>query len=159
VAYSLRGDPSRRRVEATAPLKVSRAALQHVLTQPESWARMLPEASDVEVVDTTDGLQRLRLRFKGWDQPVTIEAKPYGNLVNETLPWATLQWRSEEKAPRPVLFTGSWKLRPRTDGTWVTFGFVIEPRQWPEGMAERILSPERVAASILALEKQATQAR
>lgn len=155
VAYSLHSDPKRKWVEATAVLRAPREALQQVLLDAESWPRLLPELSRVEVIDTSEGDKRLRLRFGAWDQPIVVETKPHGNLVSPRLPWSTLQWIARDVGSTSVLFTGAWKLRPRYEGTWVTLSLVIEPDQWPADLASRIVSADRIAAAVLALEEKA----
>lgn len=157
VTHYRAGDPNRERVEADVHIRLPIEALEEVVADLEAWPRLMPHVQEAKLLNEPGegGDTRLQLRFfpLADQQPpdVIVLVKQYGHLKDDKLPWSTLQWRTE----RPLLLSGSFELRPYYDRFIVSYGHVIEPRQWPEGYAGRLLAPEHFAAVLNAVKREA----
>ena len=169
VAWHLGGDPRREWVQAEAVSRAPRDALEAALMDPSAWPRFMPlvEAVEPQSGPDADGGSVWRLRFRAPDGTVAatiVRVRPYGRLRDPDLPWTTVQWTVEGhddrgSTPEKPLFTGSWEVRPRFEGVWVTFGIVIQPDEWPVALPPEFLSEVRMAAALTDLERVAAALR
>lgn len=167
VAYSRHGDPRRRWVQARGVVRASREALAAVLSDPRTWSRLVPLLAEARVLDGGGAASPppLLLRFAAPDgagAEVPVHVQPSGHVRDPHLPWTQIQLVAAADATpgpaaggRPTVFSGSWELRERQDGFWVTFGFVVQPDEWPPGLVERLLAADVVAGAVAALEREA----
>jgi hypothetical protein len=159
------GDARRYGIEVEGILKGDRKAVEAQLMDPLAWPRFMPLIKDVEPVSgpDKDGGWTWRVRIQASQGPpavATVRIRPYGRLRDERLPWTTVQWSVEDhndraSTPENPLFTGSWKLRPRYQGTWVTLGLVFQDDEWPPEIPREWKSPDVIARAIAALDRAA----
>lgn len=134
-------------VEATAVARAPRTKIESVLRDPVSWANLFPQILTVDVLEATGGSQRVRLVFAGSERPVIITVNTPGERIDRL--------RFDAGHNGPVMFWGWWNLSPHHDGTRVALYFVINKKQWPGDLGERLLAPERIADAVLGLEQAA----
>lgn len=134
-------------VFATKVMRVPRNKIEAVLRDPVALAKLFPYIRTVKVLESTNDVQRLSLVFEGWDRPIIITMNTPREHIDRL--------RFDAGWNAPIMFTGWWNLSEHHDGTRVDLNFVINKRQWPMGMGDRIQAPERVASVVLDLEKEA----
>lgn len=139
-------------VDATVVAHVVPLKVIDVLRDPVTWAGLLPLVQSVEVLESAPGSKRLKLAFAGWDRPLIIKA----NIPSEVWSNDALGKSSFDAGHNaPVMFFGWWELGRHYDGTRVSLHIIMNKRQWPGDLGERFMSPERIAESLLGLEKAA----
>lgn len=144
------------RIEATAVVAASRGALERVLRDPQRWALALPGVKAVQPAEAAGGAPRVLLRFEDPDRALPARVRIQGMNADQPRDPSTLTWDAEETPASPVHFRGSWKLDPHEDGsTRITLVLRIDVKQWPGDSARRIFAADRVAQSVLDLEKAA----
>ena len=134
-------------VEATTVSSAPRINIESVLRDPLAWANLFPLIERVDVLEAAGGAQQVRLVFAGWDRAVIVTAKPSGERFDR------LRFDAGHNAP--LMFWGWWNLSPHHAGTRVTLYLVINKRQWPGDLGERLQAPEHVAQAVLGLESAA----
>jgi hypothetical protein len=134
-------------VEATVASSASRLKIESVLRDPASWANLFPLIKTVDVLEAVGGSQQVRLVFADWDRPVIVTVNTPGERIDR------LRFDAGHNAP--IMFWGWWNLSQHHAGTRVRLYLVINKRQWPGDLGERILAPERIAQAVLGLEQAA----
>ena len=142
--------------EARAYSRMSRDALDAVLLDPRSWAATLPSFKAIEPLERTGKAERAQLSLADPAPPVPITIRVAGRPNNAKAGFTSLFWDVEQEFKAPVYMRGEWYLgAPEIDGsTHVKLTIVIDPRHWPR--PERLFSEEKMANSILRLEKAAS---
>lgn len=143
-----------RKLEATMVSRMPRARLDAILRDAKSWALALPSVSAAETLERTAESERLRLVFAAVpERSATLAVALYGKPLDPARLETERQWTAEGGNKAPVYFRGSWKLEPHHDGTRITMTLLIDPRHWPDDVAEGVFSAQRMAQAMLALEK------
>ena len=134
-------------VDATAVARAPREKIESVLRDPVAWGSLFPLIQTVDVLETNGDSQRIRLVFTGSDRPVIVTVKTPGERIDRL--------RFDAGHNMPVMFWGWWNLSNHHDGTRIALYLVINKKQWPGDMGERLLAPERIAEAVLGLEQAA----
>jgi hypothetical protein len=125
----------------------------------------MPLLQGAEPIDPpdADGATTWRLRFRdaqGRTASTVVTVRGYGRLASLDVPWSKMTWNvanhpNHGDTPERPLFTGSFELRPRFEGSWANFSLVIQPSEWPDALPPQFLSESLVAAAVTGLDRSA----
>lgn len=149
-------EPGRFQVlEARAPSSLPRDALDAVMLDPKAWATTLPSFKAIELLERTGKHERARLSFRDPAPSIPVTIRIAGRPNQAKAHFTSLSWDVEQEMKAPVYMRGEWHLTAQGDGsTMLKLTLVIDPRHWPR--SERLFSAERMANSLLRLEKAAS---